>query len=518
MAIYSCNLASVGRTTHAAGTAGAHLRYICRADAAPVVEAHGISIVASEARTWMDREEADDRANARVLDKVRVALPRELTPEQRAELVREFCRAVTGDRVPWMFAIHQEGKDANNPHAHIVIRDRDLESGRRVLKLSDSPRDREKAGLEPKAVEWIRAQWERQANQALERAGIEARIDRRSLEAQGIDRQPTIHIGPRAMHVHLQVHRPDSKVVTDGRGRQIDYPMIDAGRTRLERQHEIIDLNLERAARSPDFETREWAKFERTQRAADRVLENELTIDARRRTLEERRLKAHFKERLATLRQERSHAYQTGIGVQKAVLSPALAQLRDRHERERAQLDARQHRLVSRVVAALDFTGGVRRSQAVARATLKAAHIADRRSMAVRAKDARQALQEGLKRLFDPRRAEIESERRGALSALKERHSRSEASADARRQLREGERERGRTQVAEAIRTMTALNRNRVSDVRPPPSPALAKNQDQVRAAFACVAASDAAEMDRRRDAAERQLAEQRRYDHGPSR
>lgn len=33
MAIYSLNLKSIGRTTHAAGTAGAHVLYIARPDA-----------------------------------------------------------------------------------------------------------------------------------------------------------------------------------------------------------------------------------------------------------------------------------------------------------------------------------------------------------------------------------------------------------------------------------------------------------------------------------------------------
>ena len=80
VAIYSCNLMSVGRTTHAAGTAGAHLRYISREDAEPVVQCEHMPASPAEARTWMDNQEAADRKNARVLDKVRLALPRELSP------------------------------------------------------------------------------------------------------------------------------------------------------------------------------------------------------------------------------------------------------------------------------------------------------------------------------------------------------------------------------------------------------------------------------------------------------
>ena len=78
--------------------------------------------------------------------------------------------------------------------------------------------------------------------------------------------------------------------------RVIDYPMIDAGRTRRERNAEIIDLNLERAARSEHFETRVLAQFERDQRALDRPVENQVMANERRRTLAERRMRRHYAE------------------------------------------------------------------------------------------------------------------------------------------------------------------------------------------------------------------------------
>ena len=74
------------------------------------------------------------------------------------------------------------------------------------------------------------------------RAGHEARFDRRSLAAQGAEREPTIHLGPRGQHVDKTVLRPESKPLPAPR--------------RPERNAKIIDLNLEKAARSPDHETR----------------------------------------------------------------------------------------------------------------------------------------------------------------------------------------------------------------------------------------------------------------------
>jgi hypothetical protein len=186
MAIYSLNLKSIGRTTHAAGTAGAHVLYIARPDAKPELVSEHMPTDPNAARAFLNRGELADRKNARVADKVRIALPRELSPEQRMQLVRDFANDLTGGRVPWFAGIHAQGKDAHNPHCHLVIRDRDIDTGKRVVKLSDSPRDRAKAGLEPKAVEYVRDLWETHANRALEQAGHDARIDRRTLEAQDI--------------------------------------------------------------------------------------------------------------------------------------------------------------------------------------------------------------------------------------------------------------------------------------------------------------------------------------------
>lgn len=138
-----------------------------------------------EARRWLDEQEAGDRKNARVIDKVTIALPRELDAMQRVELVRAFAAAVTQGRVPWMAAIHDQGKDTDNPHAHVILRDRDLETGKMALRMSQSG-----------STEMLREAWERVCNAALGHAGVEARIDRRTLEAQGIDREPTKHEGP----------------------------------------------------------------------------------------------------------------------------------------------------------------------------------------------------------------------------------------------------------------------------------------------------------------------------------
>lgn len=451
MAIYSCNLASIGRTTHAAGTAGCHLAYVGRPGAEPYVEAHVIPAGPLEGRAWMDREEARDRKNARVADKIRIAIPRELDRDQRAQLVRDFCRDLTQDRVPWLFAIHQDGEDRHNPHAHIVVRDRDLETGKRFLRLSDSARDRKAAGLEPKAVEWVRIKWEASANRALERAGHEARIDRRTLEAQGIERNPTIHIGPRADHVESFVTRPASKVKTNALGREIDYPAIDQGRTRRERNAEIVDLNLERDARSPDAATRLQAKFEREQIRIDRRLEKELAEQARKRTAELRTLKADFRREFDALREQRRTAYQEAVTREREALAPRVVAMRTGQAQRRHALKAKQQTLWSRVKRTLDVTGATRERHQKERRTLIATMKKERHDLAAETRATWIALKDANAKRFAPEEERLVTQRANALTAVREMHRRGEAMADAKRQLREVAREQARDSVQLAV-------------------------------------------------------------------
>jgi MobA/MobL family len=82
--------------------------------------------------------------------------------------------------------------------------------------------------------------WEEEVNKALERAGHEQRVDRRSLADQGIDREPQLHVGPGAQRLAEREHEFQSaqKQVTrliNGTPTEvtINYPRIDEGRTPL---------------------------------------------------------------------------------------------------------------------------------------------------------------------------------------------------------------------------------------------------------------------------------------------
>lgn len=130
-----------------------------------------------------------------------LALPRELSTEQRRDLAEQYGRDLA-DRygVAVDVCIHapdaSEGED--NPHAHILMTACSCspsgELGKKVEALD--PISSARAKRKENAVEAERPLWEALANAALERAGQAARIDHRTLAAQGIDRAPTTHDGP----------------------------------------------------------------------------------------------------------------------------------------------------------------------------------------------------------------------------------------------------------------------------------------------------------------------------------
>src|SRR6267142_5140630 len=158
------------------------------------------------ASLWNTAESAETRKNARVAREYLVALPVELSPPQRLEVVRGFSQELS-DRYGFAvdFTIHAPrdfpGSDPRNFHAHLLATTREVTAeglgAKTTLDMNDSRR--RTLGLEPAINELlhVRARWASVTNEALREAHIAARIDHRSLEAQGIDREPQPHI-PRA--------------------------------------------------------------------------------------------------------------------------------------------------------------------------------------------------------------------------------------------------------------------------------------------------------------------------------
>ena len=272
MAIYSLNLRSVGRSTHRPGTAGAHADYVtreaaCRVAVAENMPAPEIGARRGAVRAWLDAQEQADRKNARVLDKVTLALPRELDAQQRVDLVRAFVRDITGGvAVPYLAAFHDLAPDADNPHCHLLLRDRGVETGgKRVIGMSERG-----------AVDRLRLAWEEAANRALEAAGRPERIDRRSLLAQGIARDPTQHEGPAAQKIAAKGQRSTKlkRIAHETKPRR--KSMEAARRDRAAREA--------REAKAAEREARRAAK--EAERAAKAQREADIAAERQRAALE----------------------------------------------------------------------------------------------------------------------------------------------------------------------------------------------------------------------------------------
>ena len=146
---------------------------------------------------WNAAEKSELRKNSTVAREFEVAFPAELDAAQRRELAASFARElVERHGIAVDVAMHAPGKegDQRNHHAHILTTTRRLTPegfGEKAREL-----DAKETG--PALVEHWRGRWASLANAQLEKAGSPERIDHRSLIAQGIDRAPTVHLGPKA--------------------------------------------------------------------------------------------------------------------------------------------------------------------------------------------------------------------------------------------------------------------------------------------------------------------------------
>ncbi|MDA8587158.1 MobA/MobL family protein [Rhodobacteraceae bacterium] len=162
-------------------------------------------------RLWNEAEGAETRRNSVTAREWELALPSEISAEDRSLITREFAEELVsryGVAVDVaIHAPHREG-DQRNYHAHILTSTRRLEPEGFTAKtrVLDSART---GGAE---IDQMRGVWAELQNAALERAGEVERVDHRSLEAQReaaldrgdtltaeeLDRDPELKLGPAA--------------------------------------------------------------------------------------------------------------------------------------------------------------------------------------------------------------------------------------------------------------------------------------------------------------------------------
>lgn len=244
----------IGKTTNAKGFSYQNINYITREDACSKTIAQNMPADRSGARPFFERMAYADgvAANARIADTLIIALPIEMTPEQRWEAISGFMEKIGKGRIAWLSAFHDMGKDEHNPHAHVIFRDADIETGRKVVGTTTSAKDvkeaEEKGWRVPPRMTTkdLRVAWCDHLNGEMQRHGHEARFDHRTLKQQGIDRQAGIHVGPKANSMAKKERDFESRDRDRGNHANI-YSLIDSG-SRAEHNERIAEENRRREA------------------------------------------------------------------------------------------------------------------------------------------------------------------------------------------------------------------------------------------------------------------------------
>jgi Ti-type conjugative transfer relaxase TraA len=212
MAIYHFSAKVISRANGSSAVAAAAYRSASRLEDERLGRGHDFSnksgVVHSEIMApegspgrWQDRETlwnevelGEKRKDAQLAREIEFSIPREMNQAQGVELARDFVQSEFVDR--GMVAdlnVHWDvGPDGlAKPHAHVML----------------SMREAGPEGFGKKVREWNstellsdwRERWAGHVNERLAELGIDAQVDHRTLEAQGIDLEPQHKIGPAGM-------------------------------------------------------------------------------------------------------------------------------------------------------------------------------------------------------------------------------------------------------------------------------------------------------------------------------
>ena len=217
MAIYHLHVKVIGRKSGSSAVASAAYRAGMRLRDERLDRSHDFSakrgVVHSEVmlpehapeawgdreRLWNEVEAFEVRKDAQLAREVEFALPREMTERQGIELARDFVQAEFVDQgmiadlnVHWDMAEDGTAK----PHAHVMLTMRAVDENGFGQKVREWNRT--------EMVERWRERWAELANERLAELDIDARIDHRSLEAQGLALEPQSQIGAPAKRIEVR--------------------------------------------------------------------------------------------------------------------------------------------------------------------------------------------------------------------------------------------------------------------------------------------------------------------------
>ena len=287
------------------GTASPHAEYIAREgkyakdEKVEKLEATGQGNMPEWAQAnpnffWKMSDEHERKNGTSYREHV-ISLPRELTPDQRHELIKNWIKQEIGDKHSYQYAIHNppamDGRD--QPHAHIMFSERLIDDVQRdpdqFFKRYNSKHP-EKGGAKkantPKLaaerkneLKQQRDRWEKLCNSHLELAGKKVRISMKSLKDRGFKRKPVnftmIQIQKPAIK---SIYLDDLKAkraweVSMRERRKIDIPI------ELGRQTRLADIaKMREAAQQQAAEKATQAKL--AQQAAEKATQAKLAQQA----------------------------------------------------------------------------------------------------------------------------------------------------------------------------------------------------------------------------------------------
>lgn len=151
---------------------------------------------------WNAVEQSETRKDSQVAREIEVALPIELSPSQHIILLERFVHTqLTNKKIIADVCIHNK---PGNPHAHILLTTREIN----ITNDGFGKKNRDWNSKE-QLEEW-REQWAKHCNRRLSIATSKSRIDYRSLQEQGLDQIPTVHVG-------ANCHAMDKRGITSKR-------------------------------------------------------------------------------------------------------------------------------------------------------------------------------------------------------------------------------------------------------------------------------------------------------------
>ena len=209
---------------------------------------------------WNAVEQAEKRKDAQTAREVEIALPIEFDLREQILILRDYIKENFVDEGMCAdLSIHDKGD--GNPHAHIMLTTREVT----------------KDGFLKKNREWNKAEylhkwrenWAETCNREFARKGLDVRIDHRTLEEQGISREPTIHVGrspEREAENREIIKRNEAFVPTSLSELNDDYRLVDKYLMELSKKRREADI---------------------LDRRADEIIKRKAEIDAKQTKIEE---------------------------------------------------------------------------------------------------------------------------------------------------------------------------------------------------------------------------------------